>query len=283
MKFKKAAVFTLKWLFIIAIVAFTVYPVLYITLASFKSKAEFATGSTHMIPHTWTVQNYVEAWQKADFARYTLNSLIFCGAVTIGSLLISSMAGYCMARKNFFGKKVLNAIYMSMMFISLGAVVYRPLFMMFVKLKLNNTLLPIILIQIGCQASHIFLVTRFVKGVPKELDEAAAIDGCSTFRIYWNIILPLIRPIMGVIGLFAFRDAWNSYILPAIFTGFPGQEKLRTLTVGVVMLKNMGEEVDVPWHLVVAGASIAVIPMLGVYFAANKQFISGLSVGSVKG
>jgi len=152
--------------------------------------------------------------------------------------------------------------------------------MMMVSIGLNKSLWAIILIQIGAQSTNIFIVERFVQGIPKELDEAAKLDGCSTFGIYWRIILPLIRPILGVVGLFSFRDAWNSYILPSIFSMM--NKKLMTLTVGVVNLKY-ADGAAIQWNIMVAGASIALIPMLIVYIFASKQFISGLTVGSVKG
>jgi len=269
----------LKWIFIIAMVLFALFPVVYIVLGSFKGNMELMTGGS-FIPKVWKFSNYVDAWNKADFAIYTWNSIYFCFFVTLGSLIISSMAGYTLARKNFFGKKVIRAIFLSTMFITLGAIIYKPLYMMMVSIGLNKSLWAIILIQIGAQSTNIFIVERFVQGIPKELDEAAKLDGCSTFGIYWRIILPLIRPILGVVGLFSFRDAWNSYILPSIFSMM--NKKLMTLTVGVVNLKY-ADGAAIQWNIMVAGASIALIPMLIVYIFASKQFISGLTVGSVKG
>ncbi|MGH4140056.1 carbohydrate ABC transporter permease [Clostridium sp.] len=269
----------LKWIFIISMIIFTLFPVVYIILGSFKSNMELMIGG-NIIPKVWRLTNYIDAWKKANFAIYTWNSLYFCFFVTLGSLLISSMAGYILARKNFFGKKIFKAVLLSTMFITLGAIVYKPLYIMMVGIGLNKSLWAIILIQIGAQGMNIFIVERFVRGIPKELDEAAKIDGCSTFRIYWQIIIPLIRPILGVVGLFAFRDAWNSYVLPSIFSIM--NKNLMTLTVGVVNLKY-ADGAAIQWNIMVAGASIALVPMLIVYVFASKQFISGLTVGGVKG
>ena len=270
----------IKWAFIAAVSAFTLFPVIYIVLGSFKTNMELMTGG-NIIPEVWTFSNYADAWQKANFALYTWNSIYFCFFVTLGALLTTSMAGYCLARKDFPFKKLITGLLLSTMFITLGAVVYKPLYIMMVNIGFHKTLWGVILIQIaGGQGTNIFLVQKFVQNVSKELDEAAVIDGCSTFRIYWNIILPLIRPILGVVGLFSFRDAWNAYILPSIFT--ITSKKLMTLTVGVVSLKYADMNA-IQWNLMVAGASIAVVPMLVVYIFANKQFISGLQVGAVKG
>ncbi|MBU3110069.1 carbohydrate ABC transporter permease [Clostridium lacusfryxellense] len=269
----------LKWIFIISMVIFTLFPVIYIILGSFKSNNELMIGG-NIIPKVWNLTNYIDAWQKANFAIYTWNSLYFCVFVTVGALLISSMAGYVLARKEFYGKKIFKGVLLSTMFITLGAIVYKPLYIMMVSIGLNNSMWAIILIQIGAQGMNIFIVERFVKGIPKELDEAAKIDGCSSFRIYWQIIIPLIRPILGVVGLFSFRDAWNSYVLPSIFSIM--NRSLMTLTVGVVNLKY-ADGAAIQWNIMVAGASIALIPMLIVYIFASKQFISGLTVGGVKG
>ena len=170
--------------------------------------------------------------------------------------------------------------YMATMFIAIGAVTLRPLFLLMVKLGLHNSLWGIILVQTGAQGTNIFLVSRFVKSVPKELDEAAIIDGCGFFRIYWQIVLPLIKPVLGVVGLFSFRMSWNDYILPAIFT--MTRPDLRTLTVGVVSLKY-GETAAAQWNLMLAGASLAILPMLITYVLANRTFLSGLTEGAVKG
>ena len=132
----------------------------------------------------------------------------------------------------------------------------------------------------GGQATNVFLVMGFTKGIPKELDEAAIIDGCSIYGVYSRIILPLSKPILAVVALFSFRNAWNDYITSLIMTiSIP---KLQTLTVAVVQLKysvNSAAE----WHIMLAGASIAIIPILIVYMFSNKQFIAGLTAGAVKG
>lgn len=269
----------LKWVFVLCMTVFTLFPVVYIVLGSFKSNIELMTGG-NLLPKTWVLTNFSQAWKAANFANYTWNSVYFCAFVTLGSLLISSAAGYILARKRFPGRNLIRSLFLATMFITLGAVIYRPLFLMMVKLGLNKTLWSVILIQIGAQSTNIFLVEKFVHGLSLEIEEAARVDGCSTFRIYWNIVLPLIRPILGVVALFAFRDAWNSYILPSIFT--MGNAKMMTLTVGIVNLKYSGSNA-VQWNIMLAGSTIAIMPMVMIFVACNKQFISGLTAGSVKG
>jgi raffinose/stachyose/melibiose transport system permease protein len=270
---------TAIYLLLGVVVVVTVFPVLYVLLGAFKTNAELTLGGT-VIPRQWVFTNYAEIWEKANFALYTANSVYVAFFTTLGSLVISSAAGYCVARRDFPGKKLLMGAYLATMFISIGAVTLRPLFLLMVQLGLHNSLWGIILVQTGAQGTNIFLVSRFMKSVPKELDEAAIIDGCGFFRIYWQIILPLIKPVLGVIGLFSFRMSWNDYILPAIFT--MTRPDLRTLTVGVVSLKY-GETAATQWNLMLAGASLAILPMLITYILANRTFLSGLTEGAVKG
>lgn len=166
------------------------------------------------------------------------------------------------------------------MFIALGAVTLRPLYTLAVQTGLQNSLWPIILITIGAQGNNVFLVTKFVSGLPKELDEAAILDGCGPFRLYYMVLLPLLKPILATVALFQFRIAWNDYITSSVFT--MTRPELRPLTVGVVQLKY-GASAAAEYHLMMAGAAISIIPMLLVYLLCNRYFVEGTTSGSVKG
>ena len=120
----------------------------------------------------------------------------------------------------------------------------------------------------------------FINAIPKELDEAAKMDGCSFFRIYYQIILPLLKPVMATIALLSFRQGWNEYILPLVFT--MSNASLRPLTVGVNMLKNMGDG-TAAWNIMFAGATISIVPMLIIYCLFSRYFMNGMTAGAVKG
>lgn len=277
---KKVTIQIAIYFFLLVLAVFTLFPVLYAVLGAFKTNAEVTLGGT-IIPRTWIFSNFPEAWNNANFARYTLNTLYTCVFTTIGSIIVASMSGFVVARKTFWGKKLLMGTILATMFLSVGAITLRPLYVLMLRLGLHRSLWSIILIQIATsQGANIFLVSRFVTAVPKELDEAAYIDGADLFQIYRMIVLPLITPILGVVGLFSFRYSWNDYVLPSIFT--MTRESMRTLTVGVVSLRY-GDSAAAQWNLMLAGASIAIIPMLIVYLIANRQFMSGLTAGAVKG
>lgn len=265
--------------FLAVMVVFTVYPVVYTLLGSVKSNVELQTGGT-FFPTEWHFGNYVEAFEKAQFMKYTWNSVILSALTMLLSLITSSMAGYVIARHDFKGKKLLMAAYLSVMFIALGPITLYPQYMLMQSLGLTGNLLGLALVLTGGQASNIFLVMGFIKSVPKELDESAVMEGAGYFRIYATVILPLIRPILGVIALFSFRLAWNDYITALVFS-IPNPD-MKPLTVAVVGLRysaNAAAEL----HMMTAGAAIAIIPILIVYLFANRQFISGLTAGAVKG
>ncbi|WP_349674714.1 carbohydrate ABC transporter permease [Lacrimispora sp.] len=276
---KARAALISKWVFLGIMIVFTLYPVIYTVLGSFKTNAELTQGGG-FFPSVWHFENYYKAFIQADFTKYTLNSVVVSISVTILAVTTTSLSGFAMARKDFAGKKILLALYMSMMFVSLGSVTLYPIYELLRALKINKTIFALVIALTGGQATNVFLVMGFTKGIPKELDEAAIIDGCSIYGVYSRIILPLSKPILAVVALFSFRNAWNDYITSLIMTiSIP---KLQTLTVAVVQLKysvNSAAE----WHIMLAGASIAIIPILIVYMFSNKQFIAGLTAGAVKG
>lgn len=269
------------FLFMLVVALLTLYPVLYVVFGSFKENGELLIGGINMFPKVWIIDNFVEAWQKADFSVYTMNSVIIAVGVMVLSLISSGMAGYVLNRRNFRFKKLIYGLLLAFMFINVGSVSLRPLFELAIKLNLNTSLFSVIFISAGTsQATYIFLVNSYMNSIPKELDEAATIDGCTFFQVYTHIVLPLLRPILATVALLSFRGGWNEYILPLVFT-MTDQAK-RPLTVSVTMLKNAGDGAAA-WNIMFAGATIAIIPILVIYIFASKYFIEGLTGGAVKG
>jgi ABC-type glycerol-3-phosphate transport system permease component len=197
------------------------------------------------------------------------------------TLIATSMAGYVFDRKDFKYKELLYSVFIAFMFVNVGSVTLRPLFELAVKVKMNTSLLSVVLISAGTgQATYIFLCRGFVRSIPKEIDEAAKIDGFSFFGIYRMILLPLLKLVLATIGLLSFRGGWNEYILPLVFT--MSNDALRPLTVGVVMLRNSGDG-TAAWNIMFAGATISIVPIIVVYLFTSKRFMSGLVAGAVKG
>lgn len=266
-------------LFIIVIIIFTLYPVVYTIFGSFKSNAELTLGES-FFPSEWHFENYYRAFVEADFLKYTINSVTISIASMILAVATTATAGYVFARMEFFGKKFWLTLYTGMMFISLGSVTLYPLYSLLQSVGLNKSKIGMVIIMTGAQISNVILVMGFVKTIPKELEEAASIDGCSPFGIFFKIIFPLLRPILAVVALFSFRNSWNDYLTPLMMS--IGNPELKTLTVAVAQLKysvNAAAE----WNIMLAGAAIAIIPVLVLYLFMNKQFIAGLTAGAVKG
>lgn len=269
------------YIFLMFILLLTVYPILYVVFGSFKENQELLLGGLNLLPKKFVLSNYSSAWKMGNFARYTLNSIFLSLSVMVIVVLTSSMAGYCFARKNFFLKNLIYGVMIAFMFINVGSVSLRPLFELAVKLKMNKSLWSVIFIAAGgAQATNIFLVRGYMNTVPKELDEAARIDGCTFFQIYWRIILPVLKPVLATIALLSFRSAWNEYILPLVFT--MSNAKLRPLTVGVVSLRMAGDGAAA-WNIMFAGSAISIVPIIIIYCFSSKYFMSGLTVGAVKG
>lgn len=271
----------LIWVFLLFIAVITIFPVLYVVFGSFKENKELLVGGANIFPSAWVIQNYVDAWKQANFARYTMNSLYISLGVMVLSLINATMAGYVFSRRKSKFKSILYSIFIAFMFINVGSVSLRPLYELAVGLKMNKSLISVILISVGGgQATYIFLCRGFTDSLPRELDEAATIDGCTFFQTYWRIILPLLKPVLATVALLSFRGGWNEYIMPLVFT--MTNDALHPLTVGVNMLKNAGDG-TAAWNIMFAGATISIVPILIVYCCFSRFFMNGMTAGAVKG
>jgi multiple sugar transport system permease protein len=273
------AVQVLKWLFLVTVALVMIFPVAYAIVGSFKSNQELTTGGT-LLPAQWNFDNYVQAWNIANFGQALGNSLFICVWAVLGGLFTATMAAYCLARREFPGRKLLLGLYTALLFISIGPLNLRPLYELAVTFGVNNSLWPVIFILIGGQTVNIFILQAYIKTIPRELDEAATMDGAGFFRIYWQIVMPLCKPALGVVALFEFRQAWNEYLFPLVFT--LNNPSLRPLSVAVTSLRY-NDTAATQWNLMLTGAAISIVPLLLVYVFTSRAFISGLTSGAVKG
>ena len=259
------------------------FPIVYIILSSFKTNVEIMTEPAKLLPAKWSLENYVSAWtsEKLNVGRMFFNSTWFTVLTVIITLLTSSVCGYVFERGRFKLKKVIFAVFSSLMFISLGSITIYPQFEVLSLFNLSKSLMGLVILTcFGIPVVNMYLVKGFIAALPKELDESARIDGCTFTGIFFRIILPLLKPIMSTIAVLTFNSSWNSYIMPAMFTMTRTDQQ--TLIVGIMALKNSGQGAS-QWNLMLAGTVIALIPVLVVYAAANKYFVSGLIEGAVKG
>lgn len=274
---------SINYLILTIILLFTVFPIIYTVASSFKTNSELLSQPENLFPRNITFENYKIAWASDSFdVKQMLWNSTYYTLILVGvSLLSSSVSAYVFARGEFPGKKLVFAVFSSLMFISLGSITVYPLFDVLNKLNLNRSLWGLIAIKsFGIPIVSIYLVKSYIVTLPKEMDEAAMIDGCSFTGIFFRIIAPLLKPILATVGMLAFQSSWNEYLMPTIFTlANPSQ---RTLMVGVVALKSSGEAAA-SWNLMLAGSTIALIPVLVAYGFGNRYFISGLASGAIKG
>jgi multiple sugar transport system permease protein len=278
-KYSVSTLFIYAFLIVTAFIS--LFPVVYILLSSFKTNQEIMVGGVQILPHKWQVDNYVRAWKMANFGRYTWNSVYMCFFIVVGSIITASVEGYVFSRGTTKFTKFVYALVMASLFISIGTLSLFPQLSIIKALRLNGTLWGVVLIMVfGMNVTQVFLSTSFFNQIPKEIDEAARIDGCNFFSIFLYIIAPLTKPLVATIGLISFRAAWSNYLMPYIFT--IARTNNIPLVVAVVNLKSSGEAAS-SWDLALAGISISLIPMLMVYLFLNRFFISGMTEGALKG
>jgi len=267
--------------FLIVALVVAIFPIFYTLMASVKSNQELLANPSAIFPEKFIFDNYVQAWQLANFKQYTLNSVHMAFFIVVGTIITSTIAGYVFERGKFRGKDMIFAFVLSSMFVSLGSLTLYPTLMIAKFFHMNKSLWGVIIIRVlGLNVSNLFIARGYIATIPKEVDEAAKIDGCSFFGIYRHIMFPLLKPLIATVGILEFRNAWNDYMMPLVFT--MASPKRMPLVVGVVNLKSTGEAAS-NWNVMLAGTAISIIPMIIVFLLFKKNFISGLTAGSVKG
>lgn len=209
------------------------------------------------------------------------NSTWFSLASVMIILFTSSVCGYVFARGEFRGKKLIFTVFSSLMFISMGSITIYPQLRVLSVVGLNKSLYGLLVMQcFGIPVVNMYLVRGFVNALPKELDEAATIDGCTFTGILFRVIFPLLLPVLATIGVLTFNSSWNNYIMPSIFTMTKPEQQ--TLIVGIMALKNSGESAT-SWNILFAATTMAIIPVLVIFIFGNKFITQGIAAGAVKG
>lgn len=258
-----------------------IFPVIYTILGSFKGNLELLSQGNKLLPKKFVLDNYIQAWKLANFEKYTFNSVFMSGAIVIGTIVTSTVAGYVFERGEFRYKNLVFSLVVSSMFVSLGSLTLYPTFAIAKFFGINKSLWGVIIIRVfGLNVTNLFITRSYIRSISKEIDESAKVDGCSFFGIYRQIIFPLLKPLVATIAILEFRHSWNDYLMPMIFT-LSNPERM-PLVVGIMNLKGSGEAAS-SWNLMLAGSSIALIPMIIIYIIFNRYFIEGLTAGSVKG
>ena len=249
----------------------------WVLMSSFKTNLEIYQKPWSM-PESATIENYVSAWKTMKMSTYFLNSLIVVFASIFGCLIISTTTAFALTRYEFRGRKALLNLFVFSMSIPLQLLLI-PLYEQLLQLDLINTRVGLILIySVMWFPFSLFVLTGFFKTVPKALEESAIIDGCGEFRVFFDIMLPMVQPGIICVSVFNFVAMWNEYMLALVFAS---KQKLRTISLGMYALKDSMMYTS-NWGGLFAAIVIMIIPSVIIFLLLQKYIISGLTLGAIK-
>lgn len=262
-------------LILIPIGVLWIYPLLWMVSASLKTNKEIF-GGLGLIPAEPQWQNYVRAWEQARIGQYFLNTVVITLSSVILVVVVTSMIGYVLGRYTFPGKRIFIGLFIATVFLPTGYTII-PVFEMVNRLQLADTLWGVILAQSGAaHVLYILLFAGYFSQLPRELEEAAIMDGAGFVRVFSQVLLPLATPIMATVVILQFIDSWNDFLLPLVLT--LSRPDLRTLAVGMYAFRG---EFYVDWSGMAAAASISLLPVILVFLFMQRYFVEGIA-GAVK-
>ncbi len=269
-KLKKTILYT----FLIIITLLMIFPLFWMILFSLKKFPDGNTNIINLLTSAFSFSNYKDALQADNFGRYFFNSLFVSTIVTIGNLVFSIMTAYALARKEFILNKLLFFTVLAILIVP-PHVIMIPLYKLMVKFNWINTYYALIIPWIITPFS-IFLLKQYIETLPRDIEDAARIDGANEWYILFKIVVPLSKPILTVLAIYVFLSNWNSFLFPFLFTNLP---EYRTLPVGLAFY--LGKQ-SIDWGHLMAGASISALPVIILFLLFQRQIIQGLTAGALK-
>ena len=279
MKAKKNARTILYHAFVVIFGLIMIYPVIWMILSSFKTKSEILGANAPFLPTTWVWENYTNGWKGAGqytFATYFKNSIIISVLATLGTVISSAMVSYSLARVKFKGRKFWFTCMILTMLLP-GQVLMIPQYIIWNNLGLVGTFVPMILPKFLGVPFFIYMMMQFIKGLPKELDEAAMIDGCNRYQIFSMVILPLLGPSIITTIVIQFYWVWDDYMGPLLYLTKPG---LYTVSYAI---KNFADVQGTNFGPMFAMSTLSLIPVFLLFLFFNRYLMDGVTAGSVKG
>ena len=264
------------WLYAVLTIALVavIAPFVWMVLGSFKTQGELLQSPPTWWPQTATLDNYTRLFARLNFSQYFLNSTLVAVAVTAGNLLFCSMVGYALAMLDFPGRRALFLVVMGTLLIP-GVVTFVPLFILVTNVGLANSLpgliLPFLVTPFG-----VFLMRQYISGLPRDLLDAGRVDGASELRIFARIFLPLCGPALATLGILTFLGSWNNFLWPLVVAQ---EESKYTLPVALA-LYSKGQN-STQYGLLLAGATVVVIPVLAIFLAVQRRFIEGIATTGI--
>ncbi len=250
-------------------------PMIWLALSAFKPEKEIISWPPTFIPKTFTFENFSDVQDRIDIARYFLNSVIYAGGTTALAVLVNSLAGYAYAFYDFKGKNAMFLMTLATMMVPFQ-IIMVPLFLIVFKMGMYDTYWGLIIPRVAV-AGSIFMMRAAFSGIPKELAEAARIDGESEFGIFVKIMLPQVKPAIITLIILSVNGSWNDLLWPMIITS---STKMRTLANGLALF--IGQN-TIEYGAAFAGALISILPMFLIYIFGQKYFVEGMAGTGLKG
>ncbi len=276
---RRSAIFAgrkLLAIFVIVIASLLfVGPYIWSLSISFQPPGDVFNWPIQFLPDPATLDNYRRLWTEIPFALWLLNSTIIVICVTVSNLLFASCAGYAFARIDFPGRQFLFYCFLATLMVP-GHVTLVPKFMLLNYFGMINTYQGLIIPGI-VQIFGIFLMKQFFESLPRELEEAARIDGCSRFETFWKVIIPVSKPALVALAIYTFQGAWNDFLWPVIVTTTPD---MYTLPLGMAMFRF---EFRVEWTMLMAGSILLSLPMLIIFLSFQRLFVDNAAMSGTKG
>ena len=271
---------TLRYILLIAIGIIMLAPFILAMLGTFKTDVEITAFPPKLLPATWLWENWVKVWntdigQGGTFPRWLFNTAFLAVTVSICQVIFGSMAAYSFARLKFAGKDAVFNFMLATMMIP-GAVTLIPAYVLMTKLHLINSYFSLILPGL-VGAGSIFVLTQFFKAIPKDLEEAAFIDGATHMQIFRSVILPLARPAILTVLILQFQGMWNAFLQPLLYLNSPDKYVLN------VALSIFQQQYKAQWNLTLVGAMVNAIPIMILFFIFSRYYIEGVAYTGVKG
>lgn len=259
------------------IVLVCVFPILWMCLIAFKDTSESLTGFHSLVVQSPTFSNFIRLTELIPIAQNTFNSTFTTLMGTVTSLFFCSLAGFAFAKYKFPGRNFLFYFLLATMLVpaEVGAV---PLFIIMKKVNLINSLWSLIIPKIAT-AIGIFYMNQYISDVPDELIEAARIDGCTDFQIYWKVILPIIKPALASWGAVTLISRWNDFFWPLLFL----RKQAKYTLIVTISLLPISEGLSTPWPVIMAGTTLVIIPIIVLYLILERFQKAGSFAGAVKG
>jgi len=267
---RRLAVRALILLLLLAGAAVVVLPFVYMLVSSLETNAQIGQLTPQFVPNPFVWDNYTQVWQTSRVGQFFVNSLVVATATTVGQLLTASLAAYAFARLRFPGRSLLFAAYLATLIIPFQ-VTLIPNYILIRLLGWHNTYQGLIAPFVSSVFST-FLLRQFFLTIPVDLEEAAVLDGAGHFTIYARIIMPLARPAVAALVIFAFLNSWNNFLWPLVVVD---SESLKTLPLGIAEFEG---QFTVQWNLLMAGASLSLVPVLIVYLIAQRWIVQGIAL-----